>query len=512
MKLRARLALTVLIAAVPLVAGVAWLRSDLSRRNDERWLREFAAARLDASARARCEEAPERFFIVSGVMRGPRGMRGPAGPGEDVDPSLPPPPPPPPEGAGERDRGERDRPERAPTMSRVTLLWAYASDFTSANPRAPQFPASLAQSLRAGEDFVSEPWQDGDRTGRQAGVRTAWSGGACAFALVRFARGAEGEIEAFPLWIAAAVVAVMLGVVLLATGHVVRRIGRLTDGVRRAADERYAVTVDARGDDEIAELGRAFDEAGAELREHIAQLEAREETLRNFLANTTHDLMTPLTVLQGHVSEIRRRVVDGRTVDPELAGIAMEETHHLASLVHNMGAVAKLDAGLQQVHLAPVSMSELVRRTVERYWPLASPRAIEVDFAVPETEVWFDADVTLLEQAVSNVVGNAVRYNRAGGHVAVVLELRSENEFSLRVVDDGPGVPDEHLANLGLREFRTDEARAHSPEGTGLGLDITRRVAEFHRLRISFRRSEYGGLEVEFRGVRGEPPKKVSGG
>jgi signal transduction histidine kinase len=217
--------------------------------------------------------------------------------------------------------------------------------------------------------------------------------------------------------------------------------------------------------------------------------------------------MTPLTVLQGHLSSIRARAAEGRPVDAESAAAAVEEAHYLASLVHNLSAVAKLDAGLRQVHLAPVRVDELVQRVVERHWPLASPRAIEIESAVPESAVWFDADVTLLEQAVSNVVGNAVRYNKAGGHVAVLLEEPSATDFSIRVIDDGPGVPDETLAKLGTREFRTDEARRRSPEGTGLGLDITRRVAEFHRLKLAFRRSEYGGLEVEFRGVRGAAPK-----
>jgi len=114
--------------------------------------------------------------------------------------------------------------------------------------------------------------------------------------------------------------------------------------------------------------------------------------------------------------------------------------------------------------------------------------------------------VTLFEQAVSNVVGNAVRYNRAGGHVAVILEAAGETEFSLRVVDDGPGVPDDQLARLAEREFRSDEARRRNPEGMGLGLDIARRVAAFHRISLTFKRSEYGGLEVEFQGIRGIPP------
>jgi signal transduction histidine kinase len=253
-------------------------------------------------------------------------------------------------------------------------------------------------------------------------------------------------------------------------------------------------------------LARAFNDAGSEVRGHLEVVAKREETLRSFVANTTHDVMTPITVLQGHLSAIRAAAAAGRPIDATLAAAAVDEAHYLASLVHNLGAAAKLDAGAQQVRLAPVNLGDLVDRVVQRHWPVASPRAVEIEFAVPESAAWIDADVTLFEQAVSNVVGNAVRYNRAGGHVAVILETPSATEFSLRVVDDGPGVPDEQLARLTERAFRSDEARRRNPEGMGLGLDIARRVAAFHRISLAFRRSEYGGLEVEFRGIRGIPP------
>ncbi|WP_245913706.1 ATP-binding protein [Nannocystis exedens] len=85
---------------------------------------------------------------------------------------------------------------------------------------------------------------------------------------------------------------------------------------------------------------------------------------------------------------------------------------------------------------------------------------VELDGAVPESPLRVDADVTLLEQAVGNVVYNAIRHNRAGGHVAVLLEGLAGDRFRLRVVDDGPGVPADELARLVERGFRSDAAQA----------------------------------------------------
>jgi signal transduction histidine kinase len=495
--LRGRLALTVLVVAIPMLVGIAWLRGDLALRAEDRSLHEFAVARMESGGRERCESDPAFFHVIAPVPRVAAAAEPPPPvPPEGRAPAVPPLPP---------DGGASFDEPRDPPPAPITRMWAYAADFKSRNPRAPEIPVQLAAELQRGGDEAGMEYAPNGLHGRQLSVRMPWPDGPCAFVLVRRIDPAPPELAAFPVWAAAAFVVVVLGVVVLATGPVVRRIRKLTTDVRRAARDHYASEVEAKGGDEIAELAAAFNDAGREVRGQLEAVAKREEVLRAFVANTTHDVMTPLTVLQGHLSALRQRVA-GKAADAELVNAAIEEAHYLGSLVHNLGAAAKLDAGRQQVQLSAVSLDELVQRVVERHWPVASPRAIEIEFAVPETPVWIDADVTLLEQAVGNVVGNAVRYNRPGGHVAVILADASPTEFSLRVVDDGPGVPDEQLARLTERAFRTDDARRRHPEGTGLGLDIVRRVSQFHRLKLAFRRSEHGGLEVEFRGVRGIPP------
>jgi two-component system sensor histidine kinase BaeS len=115
---------------------------------------------------------------------------------------------------------------------------------------------------------------------------------------------------------------------------------------------------------------------------------------------------------------------------------------------------------------------------------------------VPESAALIHGDVTFLEQAIGNVVYNAVRHNREGGHVAVVLSPR-EGGFRVRVADDGPGMSDEDLARLN-GPGATDAARTRHADGHGLGLSITRRVAALHGMSLVFARSAEGGVEVEF--------------
>jgi signal transduction histidine kinase len=151
-----------------------------------------------------------------------------------------------------------------------------------------------------------------------------------------------------------------------------------------------------------------------------------------------------------------------------------------------------------------------VTRVVGRHRPIARQHDVSIDAAIPDHPVQTRADVTLLEQAVSNVVYNAVRHNRAGGHVAVLLLERANDasrpdapaqaRFCVRVLDDGPGVAPELLAHLAERGFRSERARSRSPEGHGLGLHITKRVLDAHGMQLRFSTPESGGLSAEIEG------------
>jgi signal transduction histidine kinase len=300
-----------------------------------------------------------------------------------------------------------------------------------------------------------------------------------------------------------------LAAVWVASGPVVRRIRALAGHVRRSAEGRYETPVPVTGSDEVAELAQAFNEAGREVRAHLSEVEEREAALRSFVANTTHDVMLPLTVLQGHLSQLQKDAGEG-TESSRRLGAAAEEAHYIGSLLQNLSAAAKLEAG-GALERHPFDLSALVERVVERHRPLAAASGIAFDHAVPESPLWADGDVTLVEQAVGNVVHNAIRHNRGGGRVAVVLDEEGVHGFRVRVADDGPGVPPEQIGRLGERRFRAAEARQRHPEGLGLGLSIARDVAERHGYALQFAPNAPSGLAVELTGPSVQPPGAPGG-
>jgi len=506
MSLQRRLALTLVLSAVPLVFGLAWLRGEMAKRADVDALRDILLNRVAVIGRERCEAEPSLFFEPRFPGPGPGagdGNRPGRRPGDrPVDrPGFR-------QGAPFGLRG--GRPARAVGF-RGLEVFLYDHEFTPAGSFAPPFPAELKSALSGGERLASQrtpldPPSDPDTLDEPAlevldvALRTEWDEGPCAIVL---ARRVAPTLPLVSLGQAAASIPLVVGLIAavwVASGPLVRRVRALTNAVKRASEAGYAVPVPERGRDEITDLARAFNEAGTRIRAQLTSLEQRDRTLREFLANTTHDVMIPLTVLQGHLSQLQREAAaDGATPQSALLG-AVQEVQYMASLLSNLSAVAKLENPDQLVQRHPVDLNALVERVVERHRPVATPSGVTIEFAVPEVPITVMGDVTLIEQAVSNVVHNAVRYNHAGGHVAVVLDASSAGQhgFTLRVVDDGPGVASEALPRLAERRYRDEHARQRNPHGLGLGLSIARQVAERHGFGFDIRASESGGLEVEF--------------
>ncbi|GHG96274.1 ATP-binding protein [Comamonas sp. JC664] len=480
MKLRLRLALTVAAVSVPMVAGLGYVQHSLRQRNQVEVLEASTLARMQAGERERCEAQPEAWRSWRGGP--PRPEPGPGAPDR----------PPRPEGPG--------GPRSAGGPGFVTHF-AYDGRLESRNPHAPVLPESVRREALEGRTSVVRRTAMRGESQLDVLVRMPWAEGPCAFVLARRLEPRGPPLGGMPPPEVLAIPFLAVLAMVVALGPMVRRVRQLTSEVRASASSRYVAPVQVRGDDEVAELARAFQEARAEIQHQLSQQEAREQALRDFLSNTTHDVMTPLTVLQGHLSTLQQRLRQGEALEPAVVGDAMGEAHYIASLVHNLAAAARLEAGAPRAEFAAVDLNAVIARVLGRHQPIARQQRIALERGVPEAAVWVDGDVTLIEQAVSNIVFNGIHHGREDGHVAVVLEHSREKRFRLRVIDDGPGIPEAERARLMERRFRGNAARTRGLSGQGLGLHITQHVAQVHGWALTLAASEYGGLEVVLEGL-----------
>ena len=446
MKLRARLALTIVLVAVPIAIALAWLEHRTARRALLESTYEATVQRMELGGRDGCERRLDRPLRRGRPLRGPRRER----------------------------------------------LDAFDERYVPSSGAAPLEPA-LRRELEDGEPVAA--LFAGGRA--RIAMRMPFDGPCAVIRIERPIGAALGRAALLRALAGSLVVVLFTGALALAAmGPAVRRLRRLAREVRAGAASGFGRDVDARGRDEIAEVARAFNEASGAIRQKVSELDARDEALRSFVQSTSHDVMIPLTVLTGHLSRMREA---RGAPDPALLRGALDEAHYLGSLLRNLGAAARLDSGEADIHRHPIDLRDVIERVVARHSPIASQHGVSLEHAVPEQPAVCLADSTLAEQAVGNLVSNAIRYNREGGPVAVVLDRHGER-FEIKVIDDGPGSAPEELERVRRPRERGDDARQRRPTGMGLGLSIVQQVADRHGWQLDFARPAEGGLEVTLRG------------
>jgi signal transduction histidine kinase len=201
---------------------------------------------------------------------------------------------------------------------------------------------------------------------------------------------------------------------------------------------------------------------------------------RQFVADASHELRTPLTALQ--------LTIDGVRSDPNataedyrhVAASAAEATARMRRLVEDMLALAERD--LPPPH-GRVALSSLAESVVDEMEPLAARRNVSVASTVSSSVVAI-GDQLSLRRALTNLVENAIRYNRDGGHVTVEDAPAPSGHVAVVVRDDGIGIPAEGLAHVFDRFYRVDKSRSRQEGGSGLGLSIVAKIAREHGGRV----------------------------
>jgi len=258
---------------------------------------------------------------------------------------------------------------------------------------------------------------------------------------------------------------------LLAAALVSRRIARplrrLTTATRRLrSGDLTARAQDAGASGELGELAAAFDAmAGA--------LERQERSRRLFVADLSHEVRTPLTILRGNLEEL----IDGID-EPAPARLASlhEEVRRLESLVHQLDALGRAGAPVLGLDRAPVDLAAVVGVEIEALRPQLASKGLHVDTDL--TPVIVSGDRSKLGQVVANLLSNAMKFTPQGGHVDVCVEALDADTARLAVADDGPGIPAAERAHVFERFWRGDAA--HGVAGRGIGLAVVEGIVRAH--------------------------------
>lgn len=268
-----------------------------------------------------------------------------------------------------------------------------------------------------------------------------------------------------------AVILLLLSAViaLLLSRHIGGPLVSLNRSAGVLATGKYDVAFSGGGYREVRELSDTLSYAAAEL--------SKVEGLRRELvANVSHDLRTPLTMIAGY-GEMMRDIPGENT--PENVQIIIDETQRLTGLVNDMLDLGKLQAGAQVLSAAPLSLTGLVREVLLRYQRLVEREGYSITFC-PQEEVTVEGDRGKLSQVIYNLINNAVNYTGPDKAVTVEQEV-AEGWVTLSVRDSGPGIASGDLPYVWDRYYKVDKAHKRAAVGTGLGLSIVRGVMDLHK-------------------------------
>ncbi len=209
-----------------------------------------------------------------------------------------------------------------------------------------------------------------------------------------------------------------------------------------------------------------------------------DETRRDFVANVSHEIKTPLTAIRGYAETLRDGALDEAEVAAKFTERILAQCGRLEALLSDLLPLARMEAAeVPALEAEPVDLVALISQAVEVIRPRAAKRGITLDLDLPATAPRFLGDADMLEQLISNLLANAVKYNRDGGSVSVLLEV-GPRELFLAVSDTGIGVPSESIPRVFERFYRVDKGRARDEGGTGLGLALVKHAARLHGGRV----------------------------
>jgi heavy metal sensor kinase len=222
--------------------------------------------------------------------------------------------------------------------------------------------------------------------------------------------------------------------------------------------------------DELGELVETFNGM-------LARLEASFESLRRFTADASHELRSPLAVMRSELEGTLARARTPGEYQQVLRGLE-QEVEHMSRMVDQLLMLARADAGALRPAEVNLDVADLLHETAARWRPVADSRRVRVEVDAPDSgSVWADPD--LLRRLMDNLIDNATRHTPEGTAVRLV-GAATAGGWNIDVVDEGPGVPATARATLFERFARVDGARARNSAGAGLGLALSRAIAESH--------------------------------
>ena len=231
--------------------------------------------------------------------------------------------------------------------------------------------------------------------------------------------------------------------------------------------------------------GGELEELGDSINRMAGELSRLEDSRRSFVANVSHELRSPITCMRGYVQAMQDGVIDAGDM-PRYLQIVLDETDRLTALVNDLLDLSRLESGKFPLTLAPFDANELMRRNLVNFEPRIDAKGIAVSVELAEGPLTVLADANRINQVVSNIIDNAVKFMDGEDSRLTVRTAREGKNVRFTIANNGPRIAENDLPYIFERFYKADKAHT-SGGGTGLGLSICQRIMQQHGSKIEVR-------------------------
>lgn len=260
-------------------------------------------------------------------------------------------------------------------------------------------------------------------------------------------------------------------------------------------------------DDEIGNLAKTLNFLSTNLKASLEDLkeknkklekdiekERKLETMRkDFIASVSHELKTPIGIIEGYAEGIKDGIVSGDDVLVYLETI-IDESKKMGKLVSNMLELSKLESGVIKPQFEVFNINRLINNVVKKLKPECLEKNLKIEFS-PETEYsYVNADVFQMEQVLTNVITNAIKYTPENNDIKVSIKDASDDYFNISVLNTGISIPEGENINLFNKFYKLDKSRNRKTNSTGLGLSIVKNILDLHHFKYDLKNVADGVL------------------
>ncbi len=296
--------------------------------------------------------------------------------------------------------------------------------------------------------------------------------------------------------------------VLFISRYFTHPVSRLSAMAKNMANLNFNDRYSAYGNDELAELGHSLNTvsetmettlselktANARLINDVERVEQQNEARRSFISNVSHELKTPIALIQSYAEGLQENVAESEEQRDFYCDVIRDEADRLSQIINRMTMLMQLESGKEELQIEHFDIAQLCQRLLTRNAPLLEQKGVSLSPLPTESAlVW--GDPQLIENVLSNYLSNALHHTEEGGHIAVSWHPTDSETLCITVFNSGSHIPSEDLPRIWESFYKVDKAHTRAYGGTGIGLSVVAAIMRVHHMPYGVNNLEDG---VEF--------------